>query len=136
MLFKQGQQLDECPYCFIWTVTDMLLELGQFEWKHSLNEKLIFIIGLRPAKHKEQSHTWPHTFKEKKKRKKCESVWVSWKLCNITLAFYCSSREALFFIRRHLTFRNLLGKPFVFGWDKDFLLTLLPSRIFLQTVIF
>lgn len=87
--------------------------------KSSLNEKqrptLWFIkSSLFSAEHKDQSHTWPHIFKDKKERN--VNMWVGWKWCNVPLVFYCSSREALFcffvflffFSWRHFTFRKLI----------------------------
>lgn len=79
-------------------------------------------------------------------KKKYENVWSDWKRCNITLAFYFSSREALFFLAEGTSPLGISqGKPFVsflmtsrgFGyrpwtgpiaWDRDFLLTGRPSK--------
>lgn len=50
------------------------------------------------------------SFKVKEKKKKeHESVWIGWKLCNITFAFLLFLKwSTFFFIRRHLTFMNRL----------------------------
>lgn len=116
----------------------------------SMKNRLLLIRDSFAAKHKDQPHTRPHILKEKKKRKKCESVWVGWKWCNFTFAFFffflTVPQEKHFFLAEGtsplgISSGNLLSPSSwlleVFtAWDRDFLLTLLPSPVFLLTDIF